>query len=345
MSGLLQEALPAGTLVVAIDPGKVVNRVWLASGERGLIGEPVSLPTLRAGVDELVQLIAASGVDDAPVIAVEATGSLHRAWTVELERRFPGRVRLLAPSETQAARTQLGSRRFKSDDRDCAASGLACAAGAGPPAGRACARGVARRGPSSPSARGGVEGAAPAAPRPAQPPLPRAVGAAGTRPHARAAAVPRDGQCLPAPSRSRAAPRASARCWRGPGTPQPQQRRVLGGALAGLSAATGRRRPSRAASRLRPRAARHAAAGAREHRQPTGAAARADRGSGADQPARRRRRARCRLRRPLAPDRALPDRGTPLLGHRSRARELRVGDDLAVEAASHARACPTTATH
>jgi transposase len=55
------------------------------------------------------------------VIAVEATGSLHRAWTAELERRFPGRVRLLAPSETQAARAQLGSRRFKSDDRDCAA--------------------------------------------------------------------------------------------------------------------------------------------------------------------------------------------------------------------------------
>jgi transposase len=30
-------------------------------------------------------------------------------------------LRLFAPSETQAARTQLGCRRFKSDDRDCAA--------------------------------------------------------------------------------------------------------------------------------------------------------------------------------------------------------------------------------
>jgi hypothetical protein len=117
VSSLLREALPAGTLVVAIDPGKVVNRVWLASGERGLIGEPVSLPALRAGVDELVRLIAASGDGDDPLIAVEATGSLHRAWTAELECRFPGRVRLFAPSETQAARTQLGSRRFKSDDR------------------------------------------------------------------------------------------------------------------------------------------------------------------------------------------------------------------------------------
>ena len=121
MSGLLGEALATETLVVAIDPGKVMNRVWLASGERGLIGEPVSLPTLRDGVDELERLVVQSGASGRPVIAVEATGSLHQAWTSELERRFPGSVRLFAPSETQAARTQLGSRRFKSDDRDCAA--------------------------------------------------------------------------------------------------------------------------------------------------------------------------------------------------------------------------------
>jgi transposase len=121
VSCLLVEALPPETLVVAIDPGKVTNRVWLASGECGLIGDPVSLPTLREGVDELERLVVRSGVRGAPLIAVEATGSLHRAWTAELGRRFPGRVRLLAPSETQAARAQLGSRRFKSDDRDCAA--------------------------------------------------------------------------------------------------------------------------------------------------------------------------------------------------------------------------------
>lgn len=121
MASLLEKALPAETLVVAIDPGKVSNRVLLASGERGLIGEPVSLPTLREGIDELARMIAGSGLVDEPVIAIEATGSLHGPWTVELERRFPGRVRVLAPSETQAARAQMGSRRFKSDDRDCAA--------------------------------------------------------------------------------------------------------------------------------------------------------------------------------------------------------------------------------
>lgn len=121
MSGLLHDVLPSETLVVAVDPGKVVSRVWLASGERGLIGEPVSLPVLREGVDELERLVVASGVCGRPLIAIEATGSLHRAWMVELERRFPGRVRLFAPSQTQAARAQLGTRRFKSDDRDCAA--------------------------------------------------------------------------------------------------------------------------------------------------------------------------------------------------------------------------------
>lgn len=134
MSSLLQEALPVETLVVAIDPGKVANRVWLTSGERGLIGEPVSLTTLRAGIDELARLVAVSGIPGPPLFAVEATGSLHRAWTAELERRYPGRVRLLAPSETQAARAQLGARRFKSDDRDCAALVWLARQGLGRPA-------------------------------------------------------------------------------------------------------------------------------------------------------------------------------------------------------------------
>jgi hypothetical protein len=106
---------------VAIDPGKVANRVWITTGERGLIGEPVTLPTLASGVDELCRLIAAAGGEGAPAIGIEASGSLHRAWAAELERRFPGSLHLFAPSETQAARAQLGTRRFKTDDRDCAA--------------------------------------------------------------------------------------------------------------------------------------------------------------------------------------------------------------------------------
>ncbi len=120
-SELLLREIPGDRLIVAIDPGKVCNRVWLTTGERGLIGEPASLPVLREGVDALARLIASSGVDGAPVIGIEATGALHRAWAAELERRWPGSLRLFAPSETTAARGQLGSRRFKTDDRDCAA--------------------------------------------------------------------------------------------------------------------------------------------------------------------------------------------------------------------------------
>ena len=50
---LLGQAVPASVLVVAVDPGKVSNRVWLTSGERGLIGEPMSLPVLGEGIDTL----------------------------------------------------------------------------------------------------------------------------------------------------------------------------------------------------------------------------------------------------------------------------------------------------
>jgi hypothetical protein len=134
-SGLLLKEVRGDRLVVAIDPGKVLNRVWLTTGERGLIGEPVSLPVLRDGVDELERLVARSGVDGPPVIGIEATGALHRAWAAEVERRWPGSLRLFAPSETQAARAQLGSRRFKTDDRDCAALVWLLRQGAGRPAG------------------------------------------------------------------------------------------------------------------------------------------------------------------------------------------------------------------
>jgi hypothetical protein len=41
------------------------------------------------------------------VIAVEATGDLHRSWVSEFERRHPGSVRMFAPSETRSARTVL----------------------------------------------------------------------------------------------------------------------------------------------------------------------------------------------------------------------------------------------
>jgi len=129
LSGLLR-VVSSGRVIVAIDPGKAVNRVWVTTGA-GLVGEPVSVPTSRDGLDRLGALLAGHEV---PVIALEATGSLHRPWAAELERRWPGSLRLFAPSETQAARAQLGTRRFKTDDRDCAALVWLARQGAGRPA-------------------------------------------------------------------------------------------------------------------------------------------------------------------------------------------------------------------
>ena len=116
---MLAVALDPATVIVAVDPGKVLNRVWVSNGA-GLLAEPVSLPVSREGVQALERLLAEGDAGE-PVIAVEATGDLHRSWVSELERRHPGSVRMFAPSETRAARTQLGSARFKTDDRDCAA--------------------------------------------------------------------------------------------------------------------------------------------------------------------------------------------------------------------------------
>ena len=126
---IMDVALDPSTVVVAVDPGKVMNRVWVSNG-LGLLEDPVSLPVARAGIEQLESLLAAHP-SAAQVIAIEATGSLHRAWAAELERRHPGALRLFAPSETRAARTQLGSGRFKTDDRDCAALTYLARQGAG----------------------------------------------------------------------------------------------------------------------------------------------------------------------------------------------------------------------
>jgi transposase len=129
LTGLLRE-VASDRVIVAIDPGKAVNRVWVTTGA-GLAGEPVSLPTSRAGLDRLGVMLEGR---EGPLFAIEATGSLHRPWAAELERRWPGSLRLFAPSQTHAARAQLGTRRFKTDDRDCAALVWLARQGAGRPA-------------------------------------------------------------------------------------------------------------------------------------------------------------------------------------------------------------------
>jgi hypothetical protein len=79
-----------------------MNPVWVSNGA-GLLEEPVSLPVARSGVAALEKLLAAHAGEQ--VIAIEATGSLHRAWAAELERLRPGSLRLFAPSETPSLST------------------------------------------------------------------------------------------------------------------------------------------------------------------------------------------------------------------------------------------------
>jgi hypothetical protein len=88
---MLDVALDPTTVVVAVDPGKVMNRVWVSNGA-GLLEEPVSLPVARAGITALEQMLAAHAGER--VIAIEATGSLHWAWAAELEPLHPGAIRL-----------------------------------------------------------------------------------------------------------------------------------------------------------------------------------------------------------------------------------------------------------
>jgi transposase len=126
----LEVALDPATVIVAVDPGKVRNRVWVSNGT-DLLEDPVSLPVSREGIGQLERLLRVHAAAEGPVIAIEATGSLHRPWAIELERLHPGAVRLFAPSETKAARMQLGSGRFKTDDRDCAALTYLARQGAG----------------------------------------------------------------------------------------------------------------------------------------------------------------------------------------------------------------------
>jgi transposase len=126
---ILGVVVDPATVIVAVDPGKVLNRVWVSDGS-GLLEDPISLPVSREGIGHLERLLTAHAAAG-PVIAIEATGSLHRSWASELEQLHPGAVRLFAPSETKAARVQLGSGRFKTDDRDCAALTYLARQGAG----------------------------------------------------------------------------------------------------------------------------------------------------------------------------------------------------------------------
>ena len=55
---ILDVALDPSTVVVAVDPGKVMNRVWVSNG-LGLLEDPVTLP-VGPGRDRAVGRVAGS---------------------------------------------------------------------------------------------------------------------------------------------------------------------------------------------------------------------------------------------------------------------------------------------
>jgi hypothetical protein len=58
---MLKVALDPATVVVAVDPGKVSNRVWVSDGT-GLLEQPVSVPVSRAGVEQIELMVDAHRV-------------------------------------------------------------------------------------------------------------------------------------------------------------------------------------------------------------------------------------------------------------------------------------------
>ena len=99
----------------------------------------MSLPVSRAGLrrSSTDGSLLGAATRSAVVVAIEATGqSAPGLGSVSWSGAILGAVRLFAPSETKAARTQLGSGRFKTDDRDCAALTYLVRQGAGRALGR-----------------------------------------------------------------------------------------------------------------------------------------------------------------------------------------------------------------
>ena len=46
---VLEVALDPSTVIVAVDPGKAFNRVWISDGS-GMLADPMSLPVSRDGI-------------------------------------------------------------------------------------------------------------------------------------------------------------------------------------------------------------------------------------------------------------------------------------------------------
>ncbi len=169
--------LDPATVIVAIDLARR-SRVWISNGA-GLLADPMSLSVSREGISQL-ELALNKHASRCARDRDRGDGQLHRPWVTELERLHPGSVRLFAPSETKSARTQLGSGRFKTDDRDCAALTYMARQGGGRRYGHESSVEALRARSASTRVGGRPQGRSAAVARPAQCTLSRIVSALGS---------------------------------------------------------------------------------------------------------------------------------------------------------------------
>lgn len=107
VSGLL-ERVPFGQVIVAIDPGKAVNRVWVTVAD-GLVGEPVSVSTSRAGIERLGVLL--SGRDAPGLRAMISISPRSSSDAFEDGLRTPPRMGSPSPAPKATGVTAAASKR------------------------------------------------------------------------------------------------------------------------------------------------------------------------------------------------------------------------------------------
>lgn len=120
---LMERAGPLRTVLVGIDVGKSDALALIADGRGELLAEPITVELDQPGVASLEAAVAqARQARSATVvrIGVEACGHYHRLLVHRLRSAGWDTVDL-SPAKVHAARSQMGYRRLKSDQRDAAA--------------------------------------------------------------------------------------------------------------------------------------------------------------------------------------------------------------------------------
>jgi transposase len=120
---LIDRAGPAQTVLVGVDVGKFDALALIADARGELLAEPVGFGLDEPGVEALEAAVRlACSVRSATLVrfGVEACGHYHRLLVHRLRAAGWDTVDL-SPAQVHAARSQMGYRRLKSDQRDAAA--------------------------------------------------------------------------------------------------------------------------------------------------------------------------------------------------------------------------------